>query len=53
MVMHPGELSKSYPMNSNITGIRSFAKPLHPCALDESSVSIVRVNYDKQIMSVI
>ena len=31
-------------MNINMTGFRWFSKSLHPCALDESSLSIGRVN---------
>ena len=34
-------LSKSYPMNTNMTGFRWFSN--HPCAFDESSLSIGRV----------
>ena len=30
-------------MNTNMTGFRFFQKSLHPCALDESSLSIGRV----------
>ena len=30
-------------MNNNMTGFRWFQKTLHPCALDERSLSIGRV----------
>ena len=37
-------LSESYPMHTNMTGIKWFSKKsLRPCALDESNLSIVRV----------
>ena len=35
-------LSKSYPMNTNMTGFGWFSKIFAPCALDESSLSIGR-----------
>ena len=31
-------------MNTNMTGFRWFSKIVHPCALEESSLSIERVN---------
>ena len=31
-------------MNNKLTGFRWFSKILHPCALDESSLSIGRVD---------
>ena len=31
-------------MNTNMTGFVGFQNSLHPCALDESSLSIGRVN---------
>ena len=46
MGTHPRILSESYPMNTNMTGFRCFQKSLHPCDLDESSLSTGR---DKQI----
>ena len=36
-------LSKSYPMNTNMTWLGWLSKKLHPYALDESSLSIERV----------
>ena len=45
MDTHLRVLSESYPMNTNMTqGLDIFKKSLHPCALDESSLSIQRVN---------
>ena len=44
MVTHLRVLSKSYPMNTNNIGSDGFEKSVHPCALDESSLSIGRVN---------
>ena len=41
MGTHLRVLSKSYPMNTYITG---FRKSLHPCALDKSSFRIRRAN---------
>ena len=38
-------LSESYLMNTKMTGFRGFKKSLHPCALDESSLSIGRDIY--------
>ena len=35
-------LSKDYPMNTNMRGLT--IKYLHPCSLDESSLSIGKVN---------
>ena len=35
-------------MNTNMTGLDGFQKPLRPCALDESSLSIGRVNADSR-----
>ena len=40
---HQRVLSESYVMNTNMTGFRCFTS-LHLCALDESSLSIGRVN---------
>ena len=37
-------LSKSYPMNTNMTGFRWFSKMFASLCLDESSLSIGRVN---------
>ena len=39
-------LSKTFSMNINLTGLKKIQKPLRPCALDESSLSIGRVNND-------
>ena len=45
MSTHLRVLSESYPMNTTKTGFRYFfQKSLHPCALDESSLSIGWVN---------
>ena len=35
-------LGKDYPMNTNMRGLT--IKSLHPCSLDESSLSIGKVN---------
>ena len=43
MGTHLTVLSKSYPMNTNMTYFIGF-KSLHSCALDESSLSTGRVN---------
>ena len=41
MGTHLRELSESFPMNTNITGFIWFSKNLlHPCAFNESSLSI-------------
>ena len=40
MGTHLRVLSESYPMSTNMTEFRWF---LHPCALDESSLSIGRL----------
>ena len=40
---HMRVLSESFLKNTNITRFRWFSKSLHPCALDESSLSIGRV----------
>ena len=37
-------LSERYLMNMNMTGLDVFQKSLHPCALDEYSLSIVSVD---------
>ena len=40
---HLSVLRKSYPMNTNMRGLRwVFKKSLHLCDLDESSLSIIR-----------
>ena len=44
MGTHLRVLTTSYPMNTNKIGFRWFSESLHPCALDESSLSIRRVN---------
>ena len=41
---HLGVLIENYPINTNMTGFRWFSKIVHPCALEESSHSIERVN---------
>ena len=40
---HLGVFSESYLMNTNMTGLNVFQRSLHPCGLDESSLSIGRV----------
>ena len=47
MSTHLRILSKSHPMNTNMTGFRY----LHLCALDERSLSIGRVNAAMPIVS--
>ena len=34
-------------MNTNMTGFRWFSKTLHPCVLDENTLSIIRVKQCK------
>ena len=41
---HLGVLIENYQINTNMTGFRWFSKIVHPCALEESSQSIERVN---------
>ena len=43
MGTHLRVLSESYPMNTNMTGLRCFSKSLRPCTLDKCSLSIGRV----------
>ena len=43
MGTHLRVLSKSYPMNANMTGFKWFSKLLHSCFFDESSLSIGKV----------
>ena len=43
MGAHLRELSESYPMNTNMTGLDGFQKSLHSCSLDKSRFSIGRV----------
>ena len=44
MGTHQRVLSKSFPMNTNMTRFRGgFRKSLHPCALDKNSLSSGRV----------
>ena len=38
-------LSESFSMHTNMTGLDGYLKSLHPCTLDESSLSIGRVKY--------
>ena len=56
MGTHLRVLSESYQINTNMTGISMiFRKSLHPCALDESSLSNGRVSnwtYIKHINTV-
>ena len=40
MGTHLRVLSKSYPVNTNMTGLDGFRKTLRPCTLAESSLSI-------------
>ena len=51
MGTHFTVLSESYPMNTNMTGFRWFSKILNPCALDESSLFIGRVNSQNESYS--
>ena len=44
MGTHLRELSENFLMSTNITGFDVYQKSLHPCALDESSLSIGRVS---------
>ena len=44
MSAHLRVLGESYTMNTNMTGFRWFQKSLRPCSLDESRLSIGRVN---------
>ena len=44
MGTHLRVLGKSYPMNTNMTGLEDFQQFLRPYAFDESSLSIGRVN---------
>ena len=37
-------LRESYSMNNNMTGLDDFLKSLRPCALDERSLRIGRVD---------
>ena len=41
---HLRVFSDCYPMNTNMTGFRGFSKIFGPYALDESSLSIGRVD---------
>ena len=43
MGIHLRELSESFPLNTNVIGFGLFSKDLHPCVLDESSLSIERI----------
>ena len=45
MGTQPRVHGESYPMNTKTTGLGGFHKYLHPCSLDESSLSIKRVNW--------
>ena len=45
------ENTQSYSVNTNMTGLDGFQKSLHPCALDESSISIGRVNMILSVQS--
>ena len=44
MGTHLRVLGEGDPMNNKLTGFRWLSNILHPCALDESSLSIGRVN---------
>ena len=44
MGTHMRALGDSYPMNTNMIRLRWFSKTLHSFPLDESSLSIARVN---------
>ena len=44
MGTHLRVLSKSSPINTNMTGFGWFSETLVPCALDENNLSIGRVN---------
>ena len=50
MGSHLRVLSDSYPMNTNMTGFQRFSKISGPCALDESSLSMGRVNPFKHVV---
>ena len=45
MGTHLRVLSEIFPMNTNKIGFRWFQKHLHPCALEESSLSIGRAKF--------
>ena len=49
MGSHLRALSESYPINTNMTGLRCFSEifPDDPCALGESSLTIGRVEFIK------
>ena len=47
MGTHLRVLSESYLMNTNMTGLDGFQRSLHPCALDEISLSIIRSKNDQ------
>ena len=50
---HLRELRESFPMNTNKAGFRfSFQNSLHPCALDESSLSIGRFKLPMNILRI-
>ena len=49
MGTHLSVHSESYLMNTNMTGFIWLQKYLHPCALDESSLSIGRVKLRIQL----
>ena len=42
MGTHLRVLSENFLMSTNMTSLNRFQKPLHPCAFDESSLSIGR-----------
>ena len=44
MGTHLRVFNESFPMNTNTTGFRFFSTILRPCALDEGSLSIGRVD---------
>ena len=41
---HVRVLSESFPMNTSMAGLVGFQRTFRPCALDESSLSINRIN---------
>ena len=49
MGTHLRVLSESIPMNTNMTGLDSFQKSLRPCALNESSLSMMPTHFVKEL----
>ena len=50
MGTHLRALSKTYPINNNMTGFRWFQISLRPCSLDESNLNIGRADWVKRIL---